>query len=122
MEIPDRTSLLRRLIVDGHVNVAERRLIGSVGRQEAAQVVKTIFLEQGSFPARRASGAVYEGATLAQVPSGIHLTWDRAFPLNPKQVAQRRVEFFTDLDDAIDVFIDSEWKAGIDGIPLDPSH
>jgi len=33
-------------------------------------------------------------------------------------LAQRRVEVFTELDSAIEVFVESEWKARIDGIPI----
>jgi len=119
---PDRASLLLKLVIEGHVNVAERRIIGAAGRQELAEIVKMLLLRQGCFPAHKASSAVYEGATLVQASPGVQIIWERAYPLNPDKLAERRVVTFPDLDRAIDAFIDSEWKAGIDGIAVEPHH
>jgi hypothetical protein len=113
-----RTMLLKKLVVHWHVNVAERTVLGSVARQEVASLVKSILLTDGVFPDKDREGVVYEGAILARSSSGIQITWSRAYAWDPFTLAERRVEAFSDIDSAVEAFIDSEWKTGIDGIAL----
>jgi hypothetical protein len=110
--------LLKKLVVHWHVNVAERTVLGSVARQEVASLVKSILLTDGVFPDKDREGVVYEGAILARSSSGIQITWSRAYAWDPFTLAERRVEAFSDIDSAVEAFIDSEWKTGIDGIAL----
>ena len=114
----ERTDLLMKLLIDGHVNVTERQALGVVGGQEVAEIVKSLLRQHGVFPDHRGAKAVYEGATLAQTPSGAQITWERAYPWNPFTVAESRTELFEELDTAVEKFINSEWKAGIDGVKL----
>jgi len=114
----ERTDLLMKLLIDGHVNVTERQALGVVGRQEVAEIVKSLLRQHGVFPDRRGAKAVYEGATLSRIPSGVQITWERAYPWNPFTVAESRTELFEELDTAVEKFINSEWKAGIDGVKL----
>ena len=114
----ERIHLLKKLVVEGHVTVAERMSLGMVTRDEVANVLKSLVLQHGAFPTRPRGNAVYEGATIRSDPSGLKITWERAYPLDPLTVAQRRVEVFVEIDKAIETFIDSEWSAGIDGIAL----
>jgi hypothetical protein len=48
----------------------------------------------------------------------VQITQERAYPLDPYTVAERRIETFEELNTAVEAFIDSEWKDGIDGIKL----
>jgi hypothetical protein len=48
----------------------------------------------------------------------VQIIWERAYPWDPFTVAERRTETFEELDAAVEKFIDSEWKAGIDGVKL----
>jgi hypothetical protein len=112
-----RTALLTKLIVNGHVNVAERRALGIVSRREVAEIVKSIVVRDGSFPLHSPNQA-YEGAVLALVPSGAEIIWQRTYPWDPNKIAERRGKAFTEIDQAIQEFIDSEWGRGIDGIAL----
>jgi hypothetical protein len=114
----ERTDLLMKLLIDGHVNVTERQALGVVGRQEVAEIVKSLLRQHGVFPDLRGAKAVYEGATLSRIPSGVQITWERAYPWNPFTVAESRTELFEELDTAVEKFINSEWKAGIDGVKL----
>ena len=41
-----------------------------------------------------------------------------AAPINPNELAEQSSSEYSDLDEAISVFIESEWPRGIDGIPL----
>lgn len=109
---------MRKLVVNGHVNVAERQALGTVGRQEVKDVVKSLLRQDGVFPDHGTRRAVYEGATLATLGSNVQITWERSDLRDPFTVAERRVETFASVDAAIQRFIDSEWGAGIDGIRL----
>jgi hypothetical protein len=118
MEMDTRAQLLRKLVVDGHVNVAERQSLGAVGTQEVKDLVKSLLLQDGAFPNHGTSKAVYEGATLTARDSDVQITWQRSYPWNPFQVAESRIETFATADAAIEHFIKSEWCTGIDGIKL----
>jgi hypothetical protein len=113
-----RGQLLIRLVVDGHVSVAERQVLGAVGRQEVKEIVKSLLTQEGVFPKHGTTKGVYEGATLAHARSNVEITWERPYPWDPFTVAERRVETFATADAAIERFIDSEWRTGIDGIRL----
>ena len=114
----ERAPLLEKLVVEGHLNVAERISLGIVTRDELADVLKSVVLQHGAFPTRPRGNVVHEGATITRDASGLKITWERAYPLDPFTVAQRRVEVFVEIDSAIETFIDSEWSAGIDGIKV----
>ena len=114
----ERAHMLEKLVVEGHVNVAERLSLGAVTRIDVANVLKSLLLQHGAFPIRCRGNAIYEGATITNSSSGLKITWERAYPLDSTTVAQRRVEVFTEIDTAIQAFIDSEWAAGIDGIAV----
>jgi len=115
-----RTLLLRKLIVDGHLNVAERELVIPVRRQEVAAIIHSILRADSVFPAKGREGFAYEGATIGLVSSGAQITYSRNHPVHPQLVAGRRVERYEDLDAAVEAFIDCEWRKGIDGIPIEP--
>lgn len=114
----ERSDLLKKLVVIGHVDVAERHALGAVSRFEVTEIVKSLLRINGVFPDHSEAKGIYEGATLVQIPSGIQIKWERAYPWNPSLLAERRVETFKDVDAAIERFIDCEWKAGIDGVEL----
>jgi hypothetical protein len=113
-----RSQLLRKLVVDGHLNVAERRALGEVGIQEVRDLVMSLLMQNGVFPNHGTSKAVYEGATLALGDSNVQITWQRHYAWDPCQVAESRSEIFATADAAIERFLESEWRTGIDGIKL----
>jgi hypothetical protein len=93
----DRAELLMKLVLERHVNVVERQRLGVVCRQEIVGIVKSLVLQRGVFPDRRGSRAVFEGATLAKVPDGAEIAWERSYPWDPFTVAERRSKVFEDL-------------------------
>ena len=117
-----RTLLLRKLVVNQHLNVAERPLVGPVRRHEIAAILHSLLRANGVFPVEGHEGFAYEGAIIGRVSSGAELTHSRTHPMHPQTIAERRVERYKSLDPAIEAFIDCEWSAGIDGIPIEPSH
>ena len=114
----DRANLQQKLVFSGHVNVAEKQTLGAVSKREVAEIVKSHLRVHGVFPDHREAKAVYEGATLTQASSGTQITWVRAYPSDPFTVAERRTEYFEDVNAAIHKFVETEWSAGIDGIEL----
>lgn len=114
----DRRALLQKLVLEGHLSVEERVTVGHVTAQEIKEIVKALVLANGSFP-NRGAGAVYEGATLALTSAGVQVTWTRPYAANPWKVAESTTKAFSDLNTAVDAFIDSEWSAGMDGIRLE---
>ena len=114
----NRKDLLSKLVIHGHLNVAERQSLGIVNLQEVRELVKSLLLIHSAFPFDRESRAVYEGATLNRNPIGIEIIWRRAYPSDPFIVAERHTETFTDVDAAVERFVEAEWSSGIDGIKL----
>jgi hypothetical protein len=116
--LSQRNVLLQKLVVDGHLNVVDRRGLAEVSRAEVTELVKSLLHQHGVFPNVSENGAVYEGAKLTLSPAGIQITWQRAYPWDPFTVAECRTQHFTDVETAVDAFIQSEWSSGIDGIKL----
>jgi len=117
-----RILLLRKLVLDRHLSVSERPILGAVARQEVAAIVKSLLLADTVFPIEGREGFGFEGAFLGLTSSGIQLVSSRTYATNPRVVAERRVVHFKDIDTATEAFINSEWINGIDGIPLISSH
>lgn len=114
-----RTLLLRKLVVDRHLNVAERRVVVPVRRQDVVAILRSILRAESVFPAEGHEGIAYEGATIGRISSGVQITLNRNDPVHPQVVACRRVEHYDDLDTAIEAFIDREWSEGIDGVLIE---
>ena len=117
-EITERNFLLNKLVIHGHVNVAERNVLGFIKKQEVADIVKSLLLSHGVFPTHVENGAVFEGPRLFCQESGAQIKWERAYSWDPSTVAERHIESFSDIDSAVQAFIDSAWKRGIDGVLL----
>ena len=114
----ERAELIKKLVLNLHVNVAERQFLGTLHEGEIAEVIRTILGERGAFPMPRQDGLVYEGAVITTDTGLTEVTWERSHPLNPTVLAERRWQRFTDLDSVIRAYIDSEWPQGIDGIAI----
>jgi hypothetical protein len=52
-------------VLNLHVTVAERQVLGTVHEREVAKTIKAILDEQGAFPRPRSGKAVFEGAVIA---------------------------------------------------------
>jgi len=115
-----RTLLLRKLVVNRHLNVAERRSIGPVRRQEVVAILRSLMLATSVFPTEGREGVAYEGASIGLVSSGAQIILSRNDPIRPKTIAERRIERYENVEAAIEAFINYEWRDGIDGIPLEP--
>jgi hypothetical protein len=120
-----REALLEKLVVSLHLNVPERRMLGSgaVSSEEVAAVVKRLLETNGVFPpnAKRwqPGEIVLEGFFLAKCRDGkVLLAWQRSNPLNPKELADHGSVEYDNADDAVSGFIQREWSKGIDGISL----
>jgi len=111
-----REDLLKKLGIQGHLSVPERQALGTVHQRDVIDLAKSLLLAHSAFPNHNETEAVYEGATLTLEPTGIQIMWRRAYPWDPFSVAESRAEIFSDLETAIQRFIDSEWGSGIDGI------
>jgi hypothetical protein len=114
-----RRLLLRKLVVDRHLNGVERRAVVPVRRQEVAAILRSILRADLVFPAEGREGIAYEGATIGQVSSGVQITLCRNDPVHPQVIAYRRVEHYDDPDTAIEAFIDWEWSEDIDGVLIE---
>jgi hypothetical protein len=122
-----REALVEKLVVSLHLNVPERQTLGSDcdSVEEVAAVVKRLFEQGGYFPpiARlwQPGELCFEGFILVKLPDGkIQMAWQRSNPIDSKQLAEQSSSEFSDLDEAISAFIDSQWPKGIDGIALSP--
>jgi hypothetical protein len=115
----EREQLLKKLINLLHVSVYERQQLGSVERNEIARMVKQQLIEQGQFPQPSSGGAVLEGASMTLFNNEVQILWQRAFAHAPFKTAESFSRTFTDVDEAIEAYIESEWRKGIDGIPLE---
>jgi hypothetical protein len=116
-----RTLLLRRLVRNRHLNVAERQIVGSVRRHEVLAILRSLLIANSVFPPEGREGFVYEGASIGLVSSGAQIMLSRADVIHPQRIAERRIERYEDLDAAVEAFVDLEWSQGIDGIPIEPS-
>lgn len=117
-----RMLLVRKLVLNRHLNVSERRIIGPVTRQEVAAILKSLLLTDGVFPIEGREGFGYEGTYVGRVSVGAQLIRSRTYATNPQAVAERRIDHFQDVDAAIEAFIECEWSKGIDGIPFHSSR
>jgi hypothetical protein len=113
----ERQEALKKLVVEWHLNVAERQILGNVQRQEVFEIVKALLLTQGAFPTH-VGRTTNEGARLIRVSSGVQIVWQRSYPWDPSTVAERHTETYAEIDLAIQKYIDTEWRSGIDGIVL----
>jgi hypothetical protein len=120
-----REALIEKLVVSLHLNVVERRLLGSdcVSVEEVAAVVKRLLEQNGVFPpiARfwKPGELVFEGFFLVRRPDGkVQMAWQRSNPIKPTELADRSSSEYENPDEAVSRFIEREWSKGIDGIPL----
>jgi hypothetical protein len=120
-----REALLEKLVVSLHLNVHERRMLGSecVSVEEVAAVVKRLLEENGVFPPKarpwQPGEMVFEGFFLVKRPDGkVQMSWQRSNPIRPTELADQGSSEYDDLDEAVSRFIQSEWNRGIDGITL----
>ena len=120
-----REALLERLVVSLHLNVDERRMLGSecVSVEEVAAVVKRLLEENDGFPPKarpwQPGEMVFEGFFLVKRPDGkVQIAWQRSDPIRPTELADQRSSDYDSLDEAVFAFINSEWSTGIDGISL----
>jgi hypothetical protein len=120
-----RESLIEKLITSLHLNVSDRRALGSrpVTVPEIAGTIKRLLDANGVFPLRaaiwRPGELVYEGHFLVRASNGtVKLHWQRGRAAAPFELAEQTTLEFQDSDKAIAHFILAEWPKGIDGIGL----
>jgi hypothetical protein len=128
--MPDRSSLIEKLVLTLHLNVAERKILGMkpVLESEVATVIKRVLEDRGRFPPHatpwQQGHNVFEGHFLELHSSGrARLWWQRHLATNPYQLAEQRYWDFSDVERAVVEFVRKEWVAvhgGIDGIPITP--
>lgn len=114
----ERAAILKKLVVGGHINVAERRILEPVSRMEVKQLLKSLLSADGSFPIQKQSRAIYEGARITLISSGAEITWTRPYAWDPIALAEKATRTYSEIDTALDSFIESEWSKGIDGVNL----
>ena len=124
-----REALLEKLVVSLHLNMPERRMLGSraVSFEEVAAVVKRLLETNGVFPPNakpwQSGEIVFEGFFLAKRSDGkVLLAWQRSNPINPNELADHGSVEYDNADDAVSGFIQREWSKGIDGISLSRRH
>jgi hypothetical protein len=105
-------------VLNLHVDVAERQLLGILREDEVTEAVREILDERGAFPQRRHGPVVYEGAVITADNGKLEISWARTLPLDSTVIAEQRRQTFPDVDSAIKAFINSEWPRGIDGIAI----
>ena len=120
-----RESLLEKLVVSLHLNVPERRTLGSdcVSFEEVAAVVKRLLELNGVFPPNarpwQPGESVFEGFFLVKSTDGkVQMAWQRSNPVRHTELADHGSSEYDNLDEAVSTFVKSEWSSGIDGITL----
>jgi hypothetical protein len=120
-----REALLEKLLVSLHLNVPERRMLGSdpVLVEEVAAIVKRLLEANGVFPPNaklwRPGEIVFEGFFLVKRPNGkVRLAWQRSNPIKPNELAEHGSSEYANANDAVSRFIQTQWSRGIDGINL----
>src|SRR4051794_11620098 len=120
-----REALVERLVTSLHLNVPDRRTLGSdsVSVEEVAAVVKRVLEQNGVFPANakpwELGEIVFEGFFLVKRRDGtVQMAWQRSNPIRPTELADQGSSDYDSLDEAVFAFIESEWSTGIDGISL----
>src|SRR5215475_5412507 len=118
-----REALLEKLVDSLHLDLAERRMLGSnsVSIEEVSAVVKRLLGHHGIFPPQAGAwhpgATVFEGFFLVNHPDGtVTMTWQHSNPIRPTELADHGSTEFHDADAAVSAFIRKEWSAGIDGI------
>lgn len=118
----NRETLIEKLVVSQHLNVAERQVLGSrLSVEEVAAAVKRVFEQNGMFPPHarfwKPGKSVFEGFFLVKRPHGrVEMACQRSSPTNPTELAEQGSTEYEDVDEAVSTFIDKEWSNGIDGI------
>lgn len=120
-----RNLLVEKLVLSGHLNVPERLSLGSqaIRWSEAVAVVSRVLNDMDFFPkdARpwKKGDVVSEGVILHKLPTGrAEVIQQRSHASDPRQLAERKVTVFTDLNAAIQFFVSTQWPTGIDGIQI----
>jgi len=120
-----REDLVERLVTSLHLNVPDRRMLGSdsVSVEEVAAVVKRVLEQNGVFPANakpwQPGEIVFEGFFLVKRRDGkVQMAWQRSNPIRPTELADQGSSDYDSLDEAVFAFINSEWSTGIDGVSL----
>jgi hypothetical protein len=124
----DRNTLIERLVLTLHLNVAERAALGSdsILKSEVVTAISRVLKDSGRFPPNatpwQQDHAVFEGHFLELLPDGrVRLWWQRGLATSPQQLAEQRRWEFPDAAHAIEDLVAKEWGgAGIDGIRIEP--
>jgi hypothetical protein len=123
----ERQLLVEKLVSELHLNVAERNELGRepILLSEVASAILRMLTNSGRFPPNAAEwqpgGAVFEGHFLRVLAEGtVRLSWQRAFPTNPYQVADQGHLDFPNQALGVEEFIKREWPGkNVDGIPFE---
>jgi hypothetical protein len=121
----ERVNLLQKLVNENHVNMEEKQTLGCVTRAEIARVIRALLVSNSKFPGHaqiadpNSQVPIYEGAILHRLESGqTRITWQRHQAINPSVLAESRSEDLSDVDLAVERYINTTWPNGIDGISL----
>jgi hypothetical protein len=116
----DRAELIDRLVTRGHLSLPDRRALGLLCRNEVFNAVRARLSHDGYFPPNaRAEGCVYEGPQVHRSEDGRYAgISQRASVFDFLAVAEATKCRFENIDAAVNWYIDSEWGAGVDGIPF----
>jgi len=123
-----RSALVEKLVLTLHLNVAERKMLGSepVRASEVANVIARVLKNCGKFPPDatpwQQGRNVFEGHFLEVLRDArVRLWWQRHLATNPYQLAEQRHWDFSNSNRAVAEFVKKEWvepHEGIDGIPI----
>ena len=116
-----RRELITRLITTYHLNVEERRLLegGNVRRAELEEIIGELLDKHGDFPPGGASASTGEGMHIELRKDGtVWGLWQRADPIRPWVIVERKDRRYADRIAAIRGYLDSEWPRDIDGVPI----
>ena len=122
-----REKLILKLVTTDHLNVPERAQLDppSVSRSEIIRAIEQV-LETGRFfppdatPVRenqRIVEPLYEGGIIEEAGDSYRVHWQQAGP-HPLSLRGHSEKSFPSLEDAVNHFIDNEYKGTIDGIPI----
>ena len=111
--------LVSRLVEARHLSVPERKQLPSAGVKLSlvCQVIRARIESDGQFPASVTLDELFDGCLL-RVDNDKWTVYVKT-EVSYLQSALVDVRTFTSMRDAIDSFIQTEFKDGIDGVPID---
>jgi hypothetical protein len=119
----NRIQLIQKLLTTLHLNVFERKIFDeqALGIEEIINVIEFELKSNKIFPPNatiwKPGQAVYEGSIIEKINNNEFLLhYQRAYPMNPFELAEKSEIKFQDFTSLIHAYIQENYRFNIDGI------